>query len=103
MPDQNKLTEGLKKILLAGVGAAATVAEKTEEVVAEWVKKGELTVEQGRVLNEELKRTVEKRRAESDALPLEQILKAIDLLSAEEQEAVRRHLDASDDSDDEQA
>ncbi|HML46448.1 MAG TPA: aspartyl beta-hydroxylase [Clostridia bacterium] len=100
MPDQNKFTEGLKKILLAGVGAAATVAEKTEEVVEEWVKKGELTVEQGRVLNEELKRSVEKRRSESDAIPLERILKAVDLLSAEEREIVRQHLETSEDTQD---
>ena len=98
MPEQNKFTEGLKKILLAGVGAAATVAEKTEEVVEEWVKKGELTVEQGRVLNEELKRTVEKRRSEAGAMPLEQILKAVDQLSAEEREAVRQHLKTPQDT-----
>lgn len=103
MPDQNKLTEGLKKILLAGVGAAATVAEKTEEVVDEWVKKGELTVEQGRVLNEELKHTVEKRRSDPEADALSQILKAIDLLSAEERDAVRQHLGTSEKSEDEQA
>ena len=50
------LTEGLRKMFLAGVGAVATGAEKTQEVVDELVKKGELTVEQGKTLNQELSR-----------------------------------------------
>ena len=50
------LTDGLRKMFLAGVGAVATGAEKTQEVVEEFVKKGELTVEQGKTLNQELTR-----------------------------------------------
>lgn len=50
------LAEGLRKMFLAGVGAVATGAEKTQEVVDELVKKGELTVEQGKALNQELTR-----------------------------------------------
>lgn len=50
------LTEGLRKMFLAGVGAVATGAEKTQEVVDELVKKGELTVEEGKSLNQELGR-----------------------------------------------
>ena len=50
-----ELGEGLKKILLAGIGTAAVTAEKSKEILDELVKKGELTVEQGKVLNQELK------------------------------------------------
>lgn len=50
------LTEGLRTIVLAGIGAIAGAAEKGEEVVADLVKKGELTVEQGKALNQELSR-----------------------------------------------
>lgn len=50
-----ELGEGIKKILLAGIGTAAVTAEKSKEVLDELVKKGELTVEQGKVLNQELK------------------------------------------------
>ena len=42
-----ELGEGLKKILLAGIGTAAVTAEKSKEILDELVKKGELTVEQG--------------------------------------------------------
>ena len=44
------ITEGIRKAFLAGVGAVALGAEKTTELV----KKGELTVEQGKDLNREL-------------------------------------------------
>ena len=50
------VTEGIRKMVLAGVGAVATGVEKTQEVVEELVEKGELTVEQGKTLNQELTR-----------------------------------------------
>ncbi|MCD8231060.1 MAG: phasin family protein [Clostridiales bacterium] len=56
----DKLSDTMKKIILAGIGAAATTTEKTKEIVDDLVKKGELTVEQGKVLNEELKHNVKK-------------------------------------------
>ena len=55
-----ELGEGLKKILLAGIGTAAVTAEKSKEILDELVKKGELTVEQGKVLNQELKHNVKE-------------------------------------------
>ena len=55
-----KLGSGLKKVLLAGIGAVAVTGEKSKELLDEMVKKGELTVEQGKVLNEELKHNVKK-------------------------------------------
>ena len=53
-----ELGEGLKKILLAGIGTAAVTAEKSKEILDDLVKKGELTVEQGKVLNQELKHNI---------------------------------------------
>ncbi len=55
-----KLSDSMKKIILAGIGAAATTSEKAREILDDLVKKGELTVEQGKVLNEELKHNVKK-------------------------------------------
>ncbi|OZG69518.1 phasin family protein [Bifidobacterium eulemuris] len=52
------LGDGLRKVFLAGVGALATTYEKGAEIVNELVEKGELTVEQGKALNTELKRKV---------------------------------------------
>jgi polyhydroxyalkanoate synthesis regulator phasin len=45
----------LEKIILAGVGAITKTAETAGELLEELVKKGELTVEQGKAINEELK------------------------------------------------
>ena len=55
-----KLGDGLKKLVLMGIGAAALTAEKSQQIVDELVKRGEITVEQGKELNQELKRNVKK-------------------------------------------
>lgn len=56
----DKFSDNLKKIFLAGIGAVAVTAEKSKDLLDEMVEKGELTVEQGKVLNEELKHNVKK-------------------------------------------
>lgn len=48
------LTDGLRKVFLAGVGAAATVGEKGGQVVDALAERGESVVKQGRDLNQEL-------------------------------------------------
>ena len=55
-----KFGDDIKKLLLAGIGAVAVTAEKSKEILEEMVEKGELTVEQGKVLNEELKHNIKK-------------------------------------------
>ena len=65
-----ELGEGIKKILLAGIGTAKGLYPnstrfsisliKSKEVLDELVKKGELTVEQGKVLNQELKHNIKE-------------------------------------------
>lgn len=56
--DRKNPIEGLgdiaHNVFLAGVGAAAIVGERAGQVVDDLVKKGELTVQQGKVVNEEL-------------------------------------------------
>ena len=52
------LSNEIKKIFLMGIGAAATTAEKSKEMINSLIEKGELTVEQGKTLNEELKHNV---------------------------------------------
>lgn len=58
------ISDGIKKTLLAGVGAAAITIEKSSEVIDKLVKKGELTVEQGKTLNQELKHKAEEDKSE---------------------------------------
>ena len=56
----DKIGDGLKKFLLVGIGAAATTVEKSQQIVDELIKKGEITVEQGKELNKELQHNVKK-------------------------------------------
>jgi polyhydroxyalkanoate synthesis regulator phasin len=62
MADNNFLSDGIKKFFLAGVGAVATTAEKSQEIFDNLVEKGELTVEQGKALNQELRHTMEQSK-----------------------------------------
>ncbi len=56
----DKIGANVKRLLLAGLGTVATTAEKSKEIVDDLVKKGELTFEQGKSLNQELKHNVTK-------------------------------------------
>ena len=96
---ESRLGDGLKKIILMGIGAAAMTAEKSQQIVDELVKKGELTVEQGKELNQELKRNVKKsideaavaakeKEAEAEK-KVEGLEKQIEGLSAEELEKLK--------------
>ncbi len=54
------IANGLNKAFLASVGAVAATAEKSQQVIEDFVKKGELTVQQGKDLNAELTRKVKE-------------------------------------------
>lgn len=56
-----RLGEGLKKLALAGIGTAAYAVEKSADILDTLAKKGEETVEQGKVLNKELKHNVKSK------------------------------------------
>ena len=43
------LGDGVKKVLLAGIGTAAVTAEKSKEVLDKMAERGEAAVEQGKV------------------------------------------------------
>lgn len=92
------LGEDVKKIFLAGVGAIAVTAEKSRDLVEELVKKGQLTVEQGKVLNEELKHRGKDAfcREGTSAKPgrpgVTEILRSIETMNDEERAAVKAKL-----------
>ena len=68
--------DGLRKVFLAGVGALATTVEKSQEIVDDLVKKGELTVEQGKALNAELKHNVAEVKESPQAKAAEETKEA---------------------------
>ncbi len=56
----SNIGDGFKNIFLAGIGALAYTGEKGKEVIDQLVEKGELTLDQGRELNQELKHKAEE-------------------------------------------
>lgn len=91
------LGENVKKLLLAGVGAAATTVEKSKEILDDLVEKGELTVEQGKALNEELKHNIKKTVEETvknteKADPVEELDELLEKMTPEQIEALKERL-----------
>ena len=95
----DQLSEGLRKLILAGIGAVAATKEKSEGILDELVKKGELTVEQGKVLNEELKHNIKQKVKESVNVEVvkeadtNDILNKMDDMSAEDLAAIKEKLE----------
>ena len=93
------ISEGLRKLILAGIGAVAATKEKSEVILDELVKKGELTVEQGKVLNEELKHNVEKKIKDSVTVQVvpttgDELMRCIEDLTPDQLAALKAKLDA---------
>lgn len=68
---------GLNKAFLATVGAVAITAEKSQQAVEDLVKKGELTVQQGKSLNQELSRKAKEAAQETTDGALRTFLEAL--------------------------
>lgn len=98
-----KFSDNIKKVILAGIGAVATTAERSKDLLDEMVEKGELTVEQGKVLNEELKHNIKQKvqdvtgKKEAE-LSDEDISDLIDRMTPEQIQALKEKLAGSDDA-----
>lgn len=68
---------GLKDIFLAGVGAMALTGEKASELVDKMIARGELSVEQGKEINQELAHKAEETFAKVRTDALEQAMAAM--------------------------
>ena len=93
-----KLGSGLKKVLLAGIGAVAVTGEKSKELLDEMVKKGELTVEQGKALNEDLKHNIkstvkEKVNVKVKTSSPEELDELLDKMTPEQMALLKQRID----------
>lgn len=92
----DQIGEVLRKLILAGVGVAVVGKEKSEVIFQELVKKGELTVEQGKVLNEELKHNIREAIRENVIINhvdmSEDVLSHIQNMDAEQLEALKQYI-----------
>ena len=85
----------LRKLIVASVGAADLGCEKLGKLLDECVARGEVTVEKGRVLNEELKRTCKQAAKDADEKPAVDV----DAMSADERETLLQKLLAKKETD----
>ena len=74
---------GFKHIFFAGIGAVAMTAEKTHELVKELIEKGEMTVEQGNIISEELKSNIgAKMRSAADVVSPPKKTAVVDMMDS---------------------
>lgn len=83
------LTDGIRKLLLAGVGAVATGVEKSQEIIEDLVHTGELTVEQGKQLNQELSHKADEAHEQFKDQMMQEHLKE---MTPEQREAYIKHI-----------
>jgi polyhydroxyalkanoate synthesis regulator phasin len=83
--------DDLRKIILLGIGAAVATVEKSRDLIDKLVKKGELTIEQGKVLNEELKHNI-KETVKENTGSINRIIDDLEKFSKEELAALRKKL-----------
>ena len=91
----DQLGESIRKLILAGIGAAAVTKEKSESILRDLVKKGELTVEQGKVLNEELKHSVKEAIRDNVTVHVVRPEEDLDNLDDAQLEALRQRVQAA--------
>lgn len=82
--------DGIKTVLYAGIGAAAIAVEKSGKIADTLVSKGEQAVEQGKVLNQELRHRVSEKMTEK-----KDISAFVSSLSDEEREQLKKELSQS--------
>ncbi|OXS24644.1 MULTISPECIES: hypothetical protein [Acetobacterium] len=97
------ISEDLKKVFLFGVGAVAITAEKSKILIDELVEKGDLTVQQGKILNEELKHNIKETIRdtvtvnvvkEETAPSAKVVIDSLDQMTPEELQKIKDKLEA---------
>lgn len=96
------MREELKRIFLAGLGAVSATSEKSRQLVDELVKQGELTLEEGKTLNEELKHKKKEEGSapfSADSADVRKIKEAIGKMSPEDLAEIRAKVAEIDGTD----
>lgn len=88
----------LKNIVLAGIGSMAYTYEKASTMVNTLVQKGELTVNQGKELNEELKKVIDsnnnnQNKSSIDTETLKNIIQELNLPTKEDINELKTRID----------
>lgn len=83
----------LKKVILAGIGLTAMTVDKADSFVKELVEKGRLTVEEGKELEQELKRQ-SKEEAQEFLNKLDAKKSSVEYATKEDVKRLEEKLDA---------
>lgn len=83
----------LKKVLLVGIGLTAMTVDKADSFVKELVEKGRLTVEEGKELEQELKRQ-SKEEAQEFLNKLDAKKSSVEYATKEDVKRLEEKLDA---------
>lgn len=83
----------LKKVLLAGIGLTAMTVDKADSFVKELVEKGRLTVEEGKELEQELKRQ-SKEEAQEFLAKLDAKKSSVEYATKDDVKRLEEKLDA---------
>ncbi|MFS9002733.1 phasin family protein [Streptococcus salivarius] len=83
----------LKKVLLAGIGLTSMTVDKADSFVKELVEKGRLTVEEGKELEQELKRQ-SKEEAQEFLAKLDAKKSSVEYATKDDVKRLEEKLDA---------
>jgi polyhydroxyalkanoate synthesis regulator phasin len=73
--------EIIKKSIFAGIGALVVTEEKVQEVIADFVQKGELTQKEGETLINELQKVLQENKAKFTTMIDERVKSIMDDLN----------------------
>jgi len=83
----------LKKVILAGIGTLSLTYEKANALVKELIEKGQITVEQGKQINEELKRVMDNKQASVES-KIEEYINSLNLATKSDIENLIKRIEA---------
>ena len=87
----DSIKKEVRKLLMAGLGAAAEGVEKGDALLEKLAEKGEETLKQGKIKNEELKRTVkEALKGDKEA---DSVFESVKKMSAEQIQALKARIE----------
>ncbi|ALV21759.1 MULTISPECIES: phasin family protein [Carnobacterium] len=84
-----------KKIILAGIGGASVTYEKMEDTLNKLVVKGRLTVDQGKLLSQELVRKKKEKNSEEELSreDVQELLMAMNVAQRKDIEELEKKVD----------
>jgi polyhydroxyalkanoate synthesis regulator phasin len=89
------MSDIIKKVFLAGLGAATLTREKAEEIIEDLVKKGELKREEKPGVLDDLLKATEKRKDEMQNFVKEEVqkvLKTLNITTKEDIDSLEKRL-----------